>query len=224
MKEKGNIRDTEYRLLNAVRHRELHGDGNVEYLAELAKNKRFSLRLDMEEAAQQCKEWITVAPQTGVRAWRQLREGVYGLQVSLKLRVQEAGRLAGSWGEDMREALSPVIWPIGAQPQLVALGEGDDLQARSAMAVITAGDSALSCNLHLFSRKDRSVTVELRITPVVSSADAGWSAELWRGSEPLQRIPIERGIAVFTKALTPGAYHIVVCAEGKRYELEIEVA
>lgn len=224
MKEGDERHRDALRLLKAIGLRELHGDGNVRRLAELAADERFSLRLDMEEAAHRCREWMLSEPAALSRAWRRLREGVYGLQVSVKLQVQETGRLVGSWGDEVQAALGPVLWPAGAQPQRVALGEGDDLEARSAMASIGSGDSKVGCDVCLFARKDRTVAVELRITPIGSSPGVGWSAELWRASEPLQRMPIEDGRVAFTRALSPGAYRIVIRAGREQYEVEVEVA
>jgi hypothetical protein len=209
------------RLLEAVGMGELHGDGNASLLAERLADKGFARRVDILEAIRRCREWRQEAEATGP-VWQRVREGVFALNEVLRLQIQQAGRVLGAWGSAAQDILEPLTWPAGAQPGLVALGDEDDLQQRSAMVSLPPGEGGIKADVCVFSRKDRSVAVEIRVSPL--GAGAGGSAELWQGSEPLQRVPVVDGMAVFAQALAPGRYDIVVRVSGRSYELAVEVA
>lgn len=207
------------RLVNRfIQTGELHGDGRCEGLAHTMQDDSLRRRMNLADAFDRCREWSRSGT---MPAWQKIQEGVHKTAERLVLQVMESGRLAARWGENLLNDSFPVESMGTPEPALVALGDRDDLRLRCCSVVIEPGDSSIRCELRFYESKDGLIKVELHADTALPGRSI---AELWRGEDLLQQLPVENGLVSFSRRLSPGSYRIILRVGAEQHEINLDIA
>ena len=214
---KSNKNEEELLVNRFIRTGELHGDGRCDGLARAMENDSLRHRMNLAAAFDRCREW---SGSGAVPAWQKIREGFHKTADRLVLQIMESGRLAARWGETLLDDPFPGESTGTPAPSMVALGDRDDLRLRRCLVAIEPGDSSIRCELRFFRTKEGLIKVELHTD---TSLPGRYLAELWSGVDLFQQLPVEDGMASFSRGLSPGSYRIILRVGDKQHELTLDI-